>query len=84
MTEVGMDSLDPFVDAPYLPGSHGYNQEVSIGQPTETGWLLATNLDHCLTRPVGSYCVDAVLVEIAVPQATIVPPWPFTEVKAVR
>ena len=58
----------------HSPVLHGDDEQVAVGQPTETGGL-TLDVEHALLAAVGVVGEDAVAVEVRRPPAAVVPAW---------
>ena len=70
-------------DTPDLTGRHGHYEQVAVWEPTEPGGTLLTHLDHRLPITDGIDGIDPVLVEVAVPESSVMPARAFAEVQAI-
>jgi hypothetical protein len=83
LREVGVDGDIAVHYAKDPSRRHGDHQERAVRQPAQARRLLCAQVQDGLAFPESRYRVHAALVEVAVPEAPVVPAGPLTEVEAI-
>ena len=82
IAEVGVRRQFAAVPSHELAIEHRCDEQVAIGQPTETGWL-RFHFDNSFVIAIEINGVHGMVVEVGIPKSAVVPARAFTKEQAV-